>query len=74
MSPISNPRQVDIILSMGKNERPVTIMEMQELHSVAYQTARSDLLDLAEQGYLQKITKGKQFIFIINKSKCLGAA
>jgi hypothetical protein len=33
-------------------------------HNVVYQTARTDLLDLAARGVLEKRKKGKQMIFV----------
>lgn len=67
-----NFRQADIVINMCKNERPITIIEMQERYHITYQTARTDLLDLTKQRYLRKVLKGKQFLFILNKNKCMG--
>ncbi|MDR0349931.1 MAG: hypothetical protein LBH64_00055 [Coriobacteriales bacterium] len=39
----------------------------QEKHRVAYSTARRDLLELAELGYLRKERQGKAFIFVPDK-------
>ena len=36
----------------------------QTAHHVVYQTARTDLLDLVERGYLIKETRGKAFVFV----------
>ena len=33
-------------------------------HGVVYQTARNDLLDLAEKGFLKKEKRGKEFVFV----------
>jgi Fic family protein len=71
-NPKLNFRQADILLNMSKNERALTIVEMQKIYNTAYQTARVDLLDLEKQGYLHKVFRGKQFVFIVNKKKCLG--
>jgi len=71
-NPKLNFRQADMLISMSKNERPLTILEMQKLYNTTYETARSDLLDLMAQGYLHKVTKGKQFVFILDKNKCMG--
>jgi Fic family protein len=73
-NPKLNFRQAEILISLSKNERHLTIIEMQKRYSTTYQTARVDLLDLVEQGYLQKITRGKQFIFLLVKNKCMGTA
>jgi Fic family protein len=41
-----------------------TFASHQKSHNVAYQTARTDLLDLGERGVLEKRKKGKQMVFI----------
>lgn len=66
-----NFRQADVLLMMGKNEKPMTIREMQERYNTTYQTARTDLLELEKQKYLTQYTRGKQFIFLLNKERCL---
>lgn len=66
-------RQVDIIINMSKNERQITIEEMQEIYDITYQTARASLLDLVKQGYMHKFTIGKQFFFTLDKEKCMSA-
>ena len=33
-------------------------------HGVVYQTARNDLIDLAEKGFLKKEKRGKEFVFV----------
>lgn len=68
--PELNFRQADILVNMSKTDRPMTISEMEERYHITYQTARTDLLDLAKRDYLQRITKGKMFFFILNKDKC----
>jgi Fic family protein len=40
------------------------IEEQQKTHTVVYQTARADLLGLAELGLLEKIREGRAFVFI----------
>jgi Fic family protein len=40
-----------------------TIRSHQTSHGSAYATARSDLLDLAGQGFLDRIRKGKAWAF-----------
>jgi len=66
-----NFRQADVLLMMSKNEKPMTIKEMQERYDTTYQTARTDLIELEKQGYLNPYTRGKQFVFLLNKDKCL---
>lgn len=68
-NPNLNFRQADVIITLTKNEKPITVKEMQERYKITYQTARTDLLGLAELGYLHKHTKGKQFFFILDKDK-----
>lgn len=40
------------------------IEEHQKTHAVVYQTARTDLLALAELGLLEQIREGRAFVFI----------
>lgn len=40
------------------------IAEHQKTHKVVYQTARADLLDLVERGYLHMEQRGKAFVFV----------
>lgn len=72
-NPNLNFRQADVIITLSKNERPITVNEMQERYNVTYETARTDLLRLAKLGYLHVHTKGKQFIFLLDKEKCMRA-
>jgi len=71
-NPTLNFRQADLIITMSKNDRPLTINEVQERYNITYQTARTDLLGLAKLGYLHKHTRGKQFIFLLDKDKWKG--
>lgn len=41
-----------------------TIRPHQVAHGVVYQTARADLLDLAEKGYMRQQQHGKAFVFV----------
>jgi len=68
-NPSLNFRQADVIITLTKNERPITVKEMQERYKITYQTARTDLLGLTELGYLQKHIRGKQYIFILNNDE-----
>lgn len=70
-NPNLNFRQADVIIDMCKNERPMTVKEMQERYNITYQTARTDLLALAKLGYLHKLIRGKQFIFLVDKDRCI---
>jgi len=70
-NPDLNLRQADVITTLTKNERLITVNEMQERYKITYQTARTDLLGLAKLGYLHKHTRGKQFIFFLDKDKCI---
>ena len=44
-------------------EKILTIQETQSKYNVTYQTARTDLLDLAKKGFLASKKKRKQFLF-----------
>ena len=70
-NPNLNFRQADVIITLNKNERTITVKEMQERYKITYQTARTDLLGLTELGYLHKHTRGKQFVFLLDKDKCI---
>jgi Fic family protein len=60
-----NHRQLSILRTAMKDPDAVyTIQGHQQLHRVVYQTARTDLLDLVDQGLLEKRTKGKGYIFV----------
>jgi len=60
-----NHRQVEIIRNALKHPgQRYTFASHQKSHNVVYQTARTDLLDLAERGVLDKRKKGKQMLFI----------
>jgi Fic family protein len=70
-NPTLNFRQADVIITLSKNDRPITVNEMRERYDITYQTARTDLLGLAKLGYLHKHTRAKQFIFLLDKDKCM---
>jgi len=60
-----NHRQVDVIRHAIKHPRQrYTFTSHQKSHNVAYQTARTDLIELGEQGVLEKRKKGRQFVFV----------
>ncbi|WP_062400534.1 DeoR family transcriptional regulator [Methanogenium cariaci] len=52
---------------MEHREQYFTIREISETHDVVYQTARTDLLDLAGKGYIRKEKRGREFMFIFNE-------
>ncbi len=66
-----NFRQADVIINLGKNERPITLKEMQERYNITYETARRDLLGLVKLGCLQMNVKGRHFVFLLDKDKCM---
>jgi Fic family protein len=60
-----NHRQVEIVSHALKHPgQRYTFASHQLSHNVVYQTARTDLLDLAARGVLEKRKKGKQMIFV----------
>ena len=59
-----NHRQRDLINSALKNpNNTYTVREHQTVHNVTYQTARTDLLELAELGLLEKHKRRRSWIF-----------
>jgi Fic family protein len=59
-----NHRQSALIIEAVKaTGRRYTIKEHQNMHGVVYQTARTDLLDLANRGVLELKKKGKELVF-----------
>ncbi|MBU0761972.1 MAG: Fic family protein [Candidatus Altiarchaeota archaeon] len=63
-----NLRQADILKTfMKRPDEHVTINEIETMYNVAYQTARTDLLNLAKLGYLEKIPYKNKFIFTLKK-------
>ncbi len=60
-----NHRQVALIRHALDNPgQRYTIASHQQSHNVAYQTARTDLLDLAERGVLEMGKRGRAMIFV----------
>ena len=60
-----NHRQVEILLHAIKHpNHRYTFASHGKSHGIVYQTARADLLDLAERKMLESQKKGKQWIFI----------
>jgi Fic family protein len=63
--PELNVRQTRIVQHLMSNPHDVlTIKTHQTLNKLAYQTARSDLLDLEAKKWLKSIKKGKTFYFV----------
>ena len=60
-----NHRQVALVRHVLDNPgQRYTIASHQQSHNVAYQTARTDLLDLAERGVLELGKRGRAMIFV----------
>lgn len=58
-------RQREIIIhALRHPHQEYTIESHRASHNVVYQTARRDLLDLVSKGYLTKLTRGKEFVFM----------
>ena len=64
-----NPRQT-LIMHFLRHEghSEISIAEHQSRQAISYPTARSDLLQLNEWGYLTMRKKGKKQIFMLNES------
>ena len=61
---VFNHRQSALIIEAVKAPgRRYTIKEHQNRHDVVYQTARTDLLNLADRGVLELKKKGKELVF-----------
>lgn len=68
-----NPREGDILRSMiAHRDEYVTIHEIMRNYNTVYETARTDLLHLADLGYVIKEKRGREFIFILNEDSGLG--
>ena len=60
-----NYRQRSILSrALVKPETEFRIREHQTANKVVYQTARADLLDLEERGYLRRVIRGKAYVFV----------
>ncbi len=65
--PDLNIRQSRIIHHILTNPHDILTIKMhQNINNVAYQTARTDLQELEEKGWLKSIQKGKIFYFVPN--------
>jgi Fic family protein len=61
--PRLNARQAQILKVLRSYDRPVSINEVKGEFGVVYQTARTDLLTLRDQGYLEMRVKGRKMLF-----------
>lgn len=62
--PRLNTRQAEILREMmEKKEDLFTIREITETWGVVYETARTDLMTLADLGYIMKEKRGREFMF-----------
>jgi Fic family protein len=65
-------RQGDILRSMMEHrDQYFTIREIMQMYDTVYETARTDLLHLADLGYVTKEKRGREFIFIFNEDSGL---
>lgn len=63
-----NHRQAAVIIEAVKSPgQRYTIKAHQNTHGVVYQTARTDLLDLAHRGVLELTKQGKEMVFRVPK-------
>ncbi len=59
-----NHRQLALLGGAMRNpDQPYTFRSHATSHNVTFQTARTDLIALEEQGYLEKRKRGKQYFF-----------
>ena len=65
-----NHRQYDVLHhAVSHPDATYTIKYQKNIHGVAYQTARTDLVDLEHKGFLKRTrVKGKEFFFIPSKN------
>lgn len=62
---VFNDRQVTLLMSaLRESDQEFTIYGHERRHGIVYQTARTDLLDLAEKGLLNKRKRGRTFVFV----------
>ncbi len=59
-----NPRQIALLAHAQQNPQNAYRIEIHRyFHQLSYQTARTDLLNLVEQGLLEKTQQGNAFVF-----------
>lgn len=62
-----NERQVALLSSLNRHsEKIIDIKTHQSKNQIAYQTARTDLIQLADKGLLTQMTDSKKYVFIPN--------
>ena len=67
-----NPRQAHILRDMMENpDEYFSIRQVMQMYNTVYQTARTDLLHLAELGYINQEKRGREYLFIFNKKSRL---
>ena len=67
-----NLRQAEILKEFLKEpEKPFFVNEIVNTYGVSYETARSDLLHLAQLDYLEKTKIQKKFVFRLSKKKMI---
>lgn len=60
-----NHRQIALLShAMQHPDAEYSFQSHQTSHRVAFQTARTDLLDLEQRGYLERVKRGKRFFFL----------
>src|SRR3990167_8382345 len=65
-----NQRQISLLQYCNLNQgTTIDILTHQSKHRVAYQTARTDLLNLVKKGHFSLMKKGLKFIFVHSLSK-----
>ena len=70
--PDISQREGDILRTMmEKSDEYFTIREIMQQYNTVYETARTDLLHLADLGYLIREKRGREFIFIFNENSKL---
>jgi Fic family protein len=63
-----NRRQADILRDMMEHsDEYYTIRQIMHTYHIVYETARTDLLYLAQHGYVIKERRGREFVFIFNE-------
>lgn len=62
-----NYRQISLLLYASNNPNEIlSIGQHQAKSNTSYETARTDLMFLENQGYLTTMTKGKKFVYVPN--------
>ena len=56
---------------MEHSDEYFTIRQIMQVYNTVYQTARTDLLRLAELGYIIQEKRGREYLFIFNEKSNL---